>query len=157
MSIGQQSNILIEVQASPTDEDVRAVQNGELWAFNVAQTGDDKLERLVIRVYAEGGEAIGGLVGTYVWGWLHIETVILTEAFRHQGIGSQLLVAAEKDAWARGYRNIFLETMSFQARPFYEKLGYTVFGVLEDFPPGHQQYFMRKSLLNPPYEEGTTS
>ncbi len=74
MSIGQQSNILIEVQASPTDEDVRAVQNGELWAFNVAQTGDDKLERLVIRVYAEGGEAIGGLVGTYVWGWLHIET-----------------------------------------------------------------------------------
>ncbi len=51
-------------------------------------TGDDTLARLVIQAYGADGEQIGGLVGTYVWGWLHIETLIVVEAFRHQGIGS---------------------------------------------------------------------
>jgi hypothetical protein len=39
-----------------------------------------------------------------------------------------------------------LDTMSFQSRPFYEKHGYQVFGVLEDHPLGHNRYFMRKLL-----------
>jgi ribosomal protein S18 acetylase RimI-like enzyme len=139
----------IAVIKSPSAEDVSAVQNGALWAYNVAQTGDDNLQRLVIHVHSGTGEMIGGLVGTYVWGWLHIESVILAESFRHQGIGTQLLKAAEEDAWQRGFYNIHLETMSFQARPFYERLGYEVFGVLPDYPPGHQQYFMRKTLKAP--------
>ena len=33
-----------------------------------------------------------------------------------------------------------------QALPFYEKHGYTVFGVLENYPTGHSRYFVRKSL-----------
>jgi GNAT superfamily N-acetyltransferase len=136
----------IEVKQSPTEEDVAAVRNGALWAYNVAQTGDGDLQLLVIHVHSPTGEMIGGLVGTYLWGWLHIETVIVAESFRQQGIGTQLMRAAEIDAWQRGYRNIYLETMSFQARPFYEQMGYVVFGTLDDFPPGHQQYFMRKTL-----------
>ena len=39
-----------------------------------------------------------------------------------------------------------LETHSFQARPFYEKYGYQVFATLDDWPPGHAKYFMRKQL-----------
>ena len=31
-------------------------------------------------------------------------------------------------------------------RAFYLKLGYTVFGTLEDYPPGHSKYFLRKPL-----------
>ena len=142
----QAANAFIEVIESPTVEDIRAVQNGSLWAYNVAHTGDDSMQHLVIHVRSTTGAWIGGLVGTYLWGWLHIETMFIAEPFRHQGIGSQLLIAAEKDALARGFRNVYLETMSFQARPFYELLGYEVFGVLDDFPPGHQQYFMRKTL-----------
>jgi hypothetical protein len=34
----------------------------------------------------------------------------------------------------------------FQARPFYEKLGYRVFGTLENHPAGHQHHFMTKQL-----------
>ena len=30
--------------------------------------------------------------------------------------------------------------------PFYEKLGYRVFGTLENHPVGHQHYFMTKKL-----------
>jgi hypothetical protein len=43
-----------------------------------------------------------------------------------------------------------LETHSFQARPFYEKCGYKVFGTLEDYPPGHAKFFLRKRLAAAP-------
>jgi ribosomal protein S18 acetylase RimI-like enzyme len=146
MQMDHSSLVQFEVKQSPTEEDVAAVRNGALWAFNVAQTGDGDLQHLVIHVVTDTGAMIGGLVGTYLWGWLHIETVIIAESFRQQGVGTQLMRAAEIDARQRGYRNIYLETMSFQARPFYERMGYEVFGTLDDFPPGHQQYFMRKTL-----------
>ena len=35
---------------------------------------------------------------------------------------------------------------SFQARPFYERLGYAVFGAVEDCPPGHTKFHLEKVL-----------
>ena len=141
--------IVIELKVPATDEDVRTVQNHDwLWSYNVAQTGDSNLQKLVIHARNEQGEMMGGLVGTYLWGWLHIDTLFIAEPFRHRCIGTQLMLAAEADARARGICNVHLETMSFQARPFYEKLGYVVFGTLENFPPGHEQYYLRKTLAS---------
>ena len=57
-----------------------------------------------------------------------------------------MMKLAEEEAIRRGCVGAWLDTHSFQARPFYEKLGYTVFGVLENFPPGHTRYYLRKSL-----------
>jgi len=53
---------------------------------------------------------------------------------------------AELCAIERGCTDAFLDTFSFQARPFYEKLGYRVFGTLEKHPVGHRHYFMNKQL-----------
>jgi len=68
------------------------------------------------------------------------------EGLRRQGYGEGLLKRAEEEALKKGCRAIHLDTMSFQAKPFYEKFGYTVFGMLDDLPPGHQRIFMWKSL-----------
>ena len=61
--------------------------------------------------------------------------------------GSQLLLSAEQYARERGCQSVHRETFSFQARPLYEKHGYEVFAQLEDFPPGHTKYFLRKRLV----------
>jgi hypothetical protein len=53
---------------------------------------------------------------------------------------------AERYALGRGCTDAFLDTFSFEAQSFYEKLGYRVFGVLENHPAGHQHYFMTKRL-----------
>jgi hypothetical protein len=55
-------------------------------------------------------------------------------------------VCGPREAIRRGCRGAYLDTFSYQARPFYEKLGYAVFGTLDDYPPGHQRFFMRKRL-----------
>jgi GNAT superfamily N-acetyltransferase len=53
---------------------------------------------------------------------------------------------AEAYASARGAIGATLETYSFQARPFYERLGYRVIGTLDGFPPGHAKFFLAKTL-----------
>lgn len=53
---------------------------------------------------------------------------------------------AEEEAVRRGCLGAWLDTFSFQARGFYERLGYSVFGVIEGYPPGHSRFFLKKTL-----------
>ena len=46
----------------------------------------------------------------------------------------------------RGCRHAHLDTFTFQALGFYEKHGYSVWGALDDLPPGFTRYFLRKDL-----------
>jgi GNAT superfamily N-acetyltransferase len=96
-----------------------------------------------------GAELVGGLVGETGWEWLHVDLLWVDDAHRGRGIGRRLLHAAEAEAAQRGCRHAYLDTFDFQARPFYERLGYTVFGALDDYPPGHTRYYLRKRLAAP--------
>jgi predicted N-acetyltransferase YhbS len=82
-------------------------------------------------------------------GWLFIAALWVNEANRGGGIGTALMQEAEKEARHRGCTGIFLDTYSFQARPFYERLGFSVFGELRDCPAGEIRYYLSK-LLAPP-------
>jgi len=65
---------------------------------------------------------------------------------RGSGIGRRLLSEAEAEAIRRRCRGALLDTFSFQARGFYERLGYSAFGVIDDYPPGHCRIFLAKKL-----------
>jgi hypothetical protein len=53
---------------------------------------------------------------------------------------------AEHAAYDRGCRRARLDTFDFQARNFYERLGYVVYARLDGFPTGHEQLHMQKTL-----------
>jgi GNAT superfamily N-acetyltransferase len=55
----------------------------------------------------------------------------VAEAARGAGHGRRLMEDAEAYARSRGAVGATVETHSFQARPFYERLGYQVFGTLD--------------------------
>ena len=83
----------------------------------------------------------------HVWGgWLDLETLWVAEPLRGQGYGKKLLEATEDEARAQGCRGVFLTTFSFQARPFYERLGYEVIADVPDYPVGHTYHVLRKML-----------
>jgi GNAT superfamily N-acetyltransferase len=92
------------------------------------------------------GEIIGGLWGSTAYGFLHVDMLIVPETLRRQGLGTRVMRQAEEEAVRRGCHGAYLETFDFQARGFYEKLGYSVFGQLDNTPPGHIRFFLRKSL-----------
>jgi GNAT superfamily N-acetyltransferase len=92
------------------------------------------------------GECLGGCTG-HIWGgWMHVKFLWVSESLRGQRLGTRLMDAAEAYATERGAGSATLETHSYQARDFYLKRGYEVFGQLDDYPPGHTKYFRRKAL-----------
>jgi len=94
----------------------------------------------------EDGEILGGALGN-TWGlWLYVSDVWVDPSLRGKGHATKLMTAIEQMAIQRGCLNSYLDTFSFQARPLYEKLGYKVFGTLENHPQGHSHYFLKKTL-----------
>ena len=114
--------------------------------YNKQQAGEDKAQTLCFVLRAPDAEIVGGVIGATYWDWLHVDLMWIKEEFRGRGYGHRLLTLAEHKARQRGAKNAYLDTFSFQAPEFYEKLGYEVFGELPDFPAGQQRFFMRKTL-----------
>jgi GNAT superfamily N-acetyltransferase len=101
---------------------------------------------LVIPIRDAAGIPIGGLWAVSLFGWLHLEMLLVPEPMRGQGIGSALVAQAESEARRRDCLGMYVDTFSFQAGPFYEKLGFSQFGALDDCPPGHRRLFLQKRL-----------
>ncbi len=93
------------------------------------------------------GRLIGGCIAEmYFWKIVSVEILWVDESHRGRGLGRDLLLAVENAAREAGCTLIHLDTFDFQARDFYLKLGYEVFGTLEDCPKGHCRYYLRKKL-----------
>jgi GNAT superfamily N-acetyltransferase len=92
------------------------------------------------------GVIVGGLLGEINLKWLFISALWVDEAMRDQGTGSTLMHEAEEEARRLGCIGVYLDTYSFQARPFYEKLGYRLFGELQDCPPNQTKHYLYKRL-----------
>ena len=135
----------LTLESRPDPGDVRAVVEG-LLAFNVERIGDPQEEPVAVFARDASGRVVGGLLGMIRWRWLHVAKLWLPDELRGRGIGSRLLRMAEDHARARGCTHASLDTFEYQARPFYEKLGYSVVGTLEGFPPGFRQYYLAREL-----------
>jgi GNAT superfamily N-acetyltransferase len=128
------------------EDEFWGVIGGGLHQYNIQQAGESNGTQLCFLLYAPDGEIAGGLIGETHWEWCYINMLWLREDLRGRGYGHQLLTLAEEEARRRGAKNAYLDTFSFQAPEFYKQHGYRVFGVLNDFPPGHQRYYMTKAL-----------
>ena len=118
-----------------------------LRAYNLSQVGDPGLQTFAwsLRDTPEGA-VTGGLYGRIAAGWMFIELLSVPASLRGQGQGRRLMEQAEALARERGCIGIWLDTFSFQAPAFYRRLGFVVFGEINDYPPGHSRYFMQKRL-----------
>lgn len=89
---------------------------------------------------------IGGAVGFIEFGWYFLDLLWVDEKYRGQDIGTKLIKEIEKFSVQENLTGVRMETWDFQARGFYEKMGYTVFAQIEDCPPGTTDYFLKKVL-----------
>ena len=140
-----ESKYSIALESKPQAGDMSIVVKG-LTEFNSQQAGGDMPNYLLATVRDDQGTVVGGLLGATYLGWLQIQAVWLPDTLRGRDYGTELMSLAEQEALRRGCPRVFLETLSFQALPFYEKLGYTVFSRLPDFPIGGARYALTKTL-----------
>ena len=132
-----------EVDARP--EDIATLENA-IDEFNMRYTGDRNYRPVRIFLRDEANTLYGGIVADLWGGWMHIGTLWIDEALRGQDFGTRLMSAAEDEAREHGCHHAFVETFSFQARPFYERLGYQVIATLDDYPAGEQHFILKKQL-----------
>ncbi len=136
------------IASDDPDDSGRKVLFKMIEQFNDAETGLTEPARklaLLVRDPATG-EVRGGLRAISYYGWMFIELLILPKDLRGAGLGTRLIRTAEAEARKLGLKGVWLDTFSFQARPFYERLGYRLFGQIDDYPPGGARYFLGKRL-----------
>lgn len=136
----------IELTNQPTEEDYLAILT-PLRAYNASQAGDAGAEKFALLVRDEQtNEVLGGMYGKLLYRWMFIELLAIPEQTRGQGTGSRLMGMAEDLAREKNCVGIWLDTFDFQAPDFYRKHGFSEFGQLQDYPPGHQRLFFHKRL-----------
>ena len=100
-----------------------------------------------VYVRDDKGSMLGGLIGVRKGDWLNIDFLWVSDSVRGSGVGSQIIKTAEDEARRKGCKYALVDTVSFQARPFYEKQGYLLQMSLPDYPyPGMQRHYLTKSL-----------
>ncbi len=135
----------ITLTDAPNAADAKLVHDG-LDAYNCTHVEPEGYRPLALFVRDSENHILGGLLGCTYWGWLYVEVLWLDEAVRRQGYGGRLLDMAEREALGRGCHHVHLDTMDFQALPFYLAQGYEEWGRLQDLPLGHTRHFLRKKL-----------
>lgn len=115
--------------------------------FNAQHWDATKRQALGLKRVTDNGELLAALAGRTFGNWFYLESFWLAASERGKGIGSIMLAQAEAIAKARGCRYVVLDTLDFQAKPFYQRFGYQVAWVQQDYPfAGGAKYFMTKTL-----------
>jgi ribosomal protein S18 acetylase RimI-like enzyme len=134
-----------EMETPARNDSVEAAWQG-LKDCNMQSAGASDFVSFSISIRTPRQRVVGVLLAELYWGWMHICIVWIHEEYRHQGLARKLLQRAELKATEQQCHHAYLDTFSFQATSFYKDLGYKIVGQLDDFPLGHQRFFMMKPL-----------
>lgn len=74
----------------------------------------------------DGTEFVGAIVVQPFWEQLHIKYLFVEKRYRGLGIARKLMNHALEFGKQRGCHFAFVETLSFQAPKFYQKMGFTI-------------------------------
>lgn len=133
------------IEHHPSDGAIQALRN-ELIAYNIATAAIDASREVGVFLHDAHGRLLGGVVGT-IWGQcMEINYLWVHPSRRGNGYGSRLLQTLEQEARVQQCHSAILDTYSFQAPHFYQRLGYEVFGVIDGYPRGYQKVFLKKHL-----------
>lgn len=113
--------------------------------FNVARWEVKEKFPLAVRI-TEGGDIVGGAASKTFGLWLLIDNLWVREDQRGKDLGTKILLALEGAARERGCTFGFLDTLNFQARPFYEKHGWKLQWTMPNYPRDGAKFFMVKEL-----------
>ena len=115
--------------------------------FNALHWDASLRQPLGLKQLGPKGELLAALAGRTFGNWFYLESFWLDESLRQRGIGRAMLAEAEAIARDRGCRYVILDTLNFQARPFYQRQGYCLQWTQSDYPfAGGEKYYMTKTL-----------
>ena len=122
--------------------------NQKIDEFNWKNWEVKERKPIAVKITNENGEVIGGAAGRTFGDWFLLDNLWVSESLRGKNFGSQLLEEIEDAAINRACKKALLDTLNFQAMPFYQQHGYSVEWTQEGYPRTGCKYFMVKTLVN---------
>ncbi len=151
--MGHAGPVSVSLVVGEADRDLADLLDDRINAFNYATTGHHDGRLLSVRVTRQPSPADDGtstvVAGLHGWTWGHcgfVDLLWVDESLRGQGLGTQVMDAAEAEMAARGCAQVVLSSHSFQAPAFYERRGYREVCRVEGYPAGHAQVTLVKPL-----------
>lgn len=136
---------MIAKNGEPDVNDFEELAKGML-AYHELSGHPRKSEKYNIFLKDDDGNIYGGVIVTFLWNGMEIDSLWVTESLRGKGWGRKLMEAVEAEGKKRGCTVAYTNTFPWQAPGFYEKMGYTLYGKLEDFPKGSYLSYYSKKL-----------
>jgi len=135
----------LEILENP-EQDLIDFLDKKIADFNWERWEVEKRLPLAVQIKNDNGEVIAGAAARTFGDWLLLDTLWVSDELRGQNVGSKILTQVEALGKKRGCKKCLLDTLNFQAKPFYEKYGYEVQWVQEGYPKTGCKYFMVKEL-----------
>lgn len=135
----------IEVIENPKQELIDYLDK-KIDDFNWANWEVSRRKPLAVQIKNQSGEVIAGAAARTFGDWLLLDTLWVSDELRGQNLGSKILYKLEQAGKNRGCVKSLLDTLNFQAMPFYKKHGYKIQWIQESYPKTGCKYFMVKSL-----------
>ena len=138
---------MLDISQQPLTEELQKRVFDGFSRHAIATMGVHDLIEPIAFVAMEDGAFAGTVVVALFWGALHVKYVYVEEKYRGYGLGTRLM----KQAFQYGKENkcpfVFVETMSFQASGFYQKLGFTIELTRTGFSHGTSFHYLKKALF----------
>lgn len=135
----------IEIIERPPQDLVDFLDN-KIIEFNQANREINDRYPVAVTVKNNHDEIVAGASGVTFGNWLHLTTLWVNEQLRGKNYGSTLLNEIERAAKSRNCKQCLLDTLDYQAMPFYQKHGYKIVWTQENYPLTGCKYFMTKAL-----------
>jgi ribosomal protein S18 acetylase RimI-like enzyme len=135
----------IEILESPEQELIDFLDE-KISEFNMENWEVKERLPLAVQLKNEDGQVIAGAAARSFGDWLLLDTLWVSGELRGQKVGSELLNKIETAGKARGCIKCLLDTLNFQAMPFYKKHGYKIEWVQNGYPKEGCKYYMVKEL-----------
>ncbi len=136
-----------EVEIHPDPADLEVLETQIRREASIAMGLGEEVDLAIF--VRDGGEVVAGIAG-WTWGdCCELQSLWVKPDLRGRGLATQLLLAAEAEAAARGCSQTVHFTYGFQAKALYEQNGYEVMGRVDDFPSGTDTFWYRKRLQTP--------
>ena len=136
---------LVAVKDELKPEDKKVLVDGML-KHHASSGHERKTSKHNILLKNDKGKVLGGIMLSFLWNGMRIETIWVDGSLRGQQWGKKLMKEAEIEGIKRGCTFAYTDTFSWQAPEFYKKLGYVVYGKINDFPKGNSLTYVYKQL-----------
>jgi ribosomal protein S18 acetylase RimI-like enzyme len=104
------------------------------------------MEPFSIILKDQNQKILGGLSGVIFYGSLYVDSLWVDETIRGQDWGTKLMKESEKMGREHGVKFINLNTMDWEALPFYQKLGFSIEFIREGYEGNSKMFLLRKNL-----------